>query len=106
MKKVEGFLTSDGTFHETEAAAEFHEADGALQELSRVHGIDPERLLEAVWDLRNSIRRYLDAKDAVAVLDLSGDFHVEPCPSRLDQLNAASSQDPPDALLNQSPSRG
>lgn len=107
MKQATGFLTNDGKFFETDREAEFHEAEQELQELARVQGIDPHRLMEAVWDLRIPIRRYIDAKDANTVnqpfdeSSLDAPYTSGPYTSGLDRRDTASTQKLPANLLDE-----
>lgn len=59
--QVTGFLAVDGTFFESQEAAELHEATYSLRTALLDDGIDGDRMLELVEKHWTLFRRYVDA---------------------------------------------
>jgi len=73
-KPVSGFLANDGSFHETEAEADFRDAEDEIRNWCVSHTVngvpypvDDNALLEYVEALADPIYRYLNAKDRIDV---------------------------------------
>lgn len=69
-KSVTGFLANDGSFHETEAQADFRDAEEEIRNWCVTHtpnAVDDNALLEYVEALADPISRYLNAKDRIDV---------------------------------------
>ena len=69
-RPVTGFLANDGSFHETEAQADFRDAEEEIRNWCVTHTpnpVDDNALLEYVEALADPISRYLDAKDRIDV---------------------------------------
>jgi hypothetical protein len=64
MRRVNGFIASDGTFFETADQCEFYEANYALDYAVRAIGADPDKFRIVVNGCASQVRRYLDAKEA------------------------------------------
>lgn len=109
MKQVTGFLTEDGTFFDNKAAADLHEAEHLLDHSARYIGVDPEKLKDAINQLHEPVRRYLDAQDASAkerVEYVKHNSSPGPGPSSLDREDTGQSQATPSDLQHKPPSRG
>lgn len=61
VNKAHGFLSDDGTFHNTHDAAELHESLTTLADRLRPDGIDPEKFIHVVTTYYEEVFRAVKA---------------------------------------------
>lgn len=66
-KRVAGFLANDGSFHETEAEADFRDAEEEIRAYCVTHTINDNVFIDVIEALADPVYRYLNAKDRIDV---------------------------------------
>lgn len=79
MKKTEGFVTDDGTFFESKADAELHEAEMKLRSgLAGVYGgMNQEVFFEVVLGLMPELWSYINAYNTASAVERNQQAEVE-----------------------------
>lgn len=66
-RPVQGYLANDGSFHETEAQADFRDAEEEIRAYCVTHTVDDNVFLDVIEALADPVYRYLNAKDRIDV---------------------------------------
>jgi hypothetical protein len=116
MKKVTGFMTSDGGFFDKEEEAEFAEAEDLLvKHLHEQRLKSTDRFLELLVNSATAVRRYLNAYEAVNhgtpprdapggdTEDAEGDMDTADEQSDLDQEDDTSAEDEAEGVFELPP---
>lgn len=99
-KQVQGYLTDDDTFFESEADAEVYESEVALRQacnrLETAPGItiDDDKVIHVLQNLEEEVLRYLNARQR-AKQHTAVELRSEDEPDRVQQLPAGSDEPVP-----------
>lgn len=97
MRKVSGYISADGAFHETEEDASYHEAyQDLMKGLAEIEGIHPTQAIAIVVKYIVNFRRFVDAYDAKANRDTTNDKCAEEITSAMEQFSISGHSTMPD----------